>query len=495
MEPTQNTEKVTNEEIPKDVTSSDEPISKPTALSPDTSVNADQETDSAITVQVEPTPQTEPIPHVESAPQVEPAPRVESASQVDSALQAETSTSGDVTEPKENSSHESVTAPPPEIHDEGTTVTKNVNPALEAEAQSLEKTAESNSKEGNSEDEGSVAGDANKTGTPGPKQKTPRSRASFDKPTNLPDKDASDLTDEQVSHLIRQSPAVRKQYQVYFTANGIVRPSHYHVLFARDASGDLCVEEKIIKSNVHRWEETLERYESKSAGPFRKTAARATPAKRTVNETDDAEAQTPSQKRARNRSAPSAPATGHSKSPDDSSLFVPPDSSTTATSSTPRTRSQKGTTGRNIVTFPNPQGKKQKDPQKDPQKETRKEQKGTGSLARNEHPENMDSEDDSALHPLFNNTLCHWTKNHQFGELSFLEDSDITDFTDWLSHEVDVLHKDLAKVTANGTPKHRELLIGVLISLYKLRLAVQTLGTHMRAEKERAQNIGQDMET
>lgn len=112
------------------------------------------------------------------------------------------------------------------------------------------------------ETESNPANPATNAGTAGPATapKTPRSRAKFNDPEDLPDENA-ELTVEQIRQLIYQKPPVRKKYERYFHGRGQIRKELYHLIFERLPTGQLRHPETIIASNVLHWQTTLLHYE------------------------------------------------------------------------------------------------------------------------------------------------------------------------------------------------------------------------------------------
>lgn len=131
------------------------------------------------------------------------------------------------------------------------------------------------------------------------KKRTRGARAPFEKSEdNLPDPNASNLTNEEITAVILHAPSIRRRYSAYFNRNGTIRSQYHPLVLAKSANGDYILPEAIIKSNVHHWKGPLDPSKSKTPyGTGRKHATRATPVKRTA--TSELEGDSPPKKRAK----------------------------------------------------------------------------------------------------------------------------------------------------------------------------------------------------
>ena len=358
----------------------------------------------------------------------------------------------------------------------------------------------------------------------------------FRKPENLPGEDA-DLTHEQIADLLYQARTVRSKYKKYFAATGLLRMAYIGIAFERNSKGDLRHPPAIINSNVRKWEEAFQLYETNSAaGATRRKRTTSIPAKRAAcqdlepedHDAPDAQKKQKKQNRGKRTSKPSAgpqeehPPTepspmqslpaqtpamqplltqspftqsppvqashAHDAGRAFSPIFVPPiDVSALALPGpVPCTGVPISHLGNIHNLHPTTQASCQAMPR-------------LSSLV--EHPYLVNAMAPAALHHepglsdlrrYFNNDLCHYIKHFNKGDLNLLNQHDLTSFIKWMESQAHTLNHNLVAFAITKQPDYQKLLTEVLTRLYRLRSACFNLLNELEEEKESEGNSESD---
>lgn len=101
---------------------------------------------------------------------------------------------------------------------------------------------------------------------------------------NIQDPSTATLTDDQIRYLIYKPRAVRKTYRRYYGTTGYAKKLIHYILFERTGDENLRHPERVLKSNVRRWQDALNYYENpntfRQRGGIRYRAKKITKPKR-----------------------------------------------------------------------------------------------------------------------------------------------------------------------------------------------------------------------